>query len=226
MSKGLIKVSEPLYDYILAVSLREPDILKRLREETAPYPHSFMQISPDQGQFMALLIKLIAATRTIELGVYTGYSSLCVALALPPDGKLIACDVNEEWTSMARRYWTEAGVAHKVDLRLAPAMDTLDSLLADGLAGSFDFVFIDADKENYDGYYERSLELLRPGGLIAVDNVLWSGRVLDSDGDDADTASIKAFNSKLLSDDRIFLSMVPIADGLTLALKRSVTAKV
>jgi len=226
MSKGLIKVSEPLYDYILAVSLREPDILKRLREETAPHPHSFMQISPDQGQFMALLIKLIAATRTIELGVYTGYSSLCVALALPPDGKLIACDVNEEWTSMARRYWTEAGVAHKVDLRLAPAMDTLDSLLADGLAGSFDFVFIDADKENYDGYYERSLELLRPGGLIAVDNVLWSGRVLDSDGDDADTASIKAFNSKLLSDDRIFLSMVPIADGLTLALKRSVTAKV
>jgi predicted O-methyltransferase YrrM len=224
VSKKIIQVSEELYDYILSVSLREPDILRRLREETAPYPHSFMQISPDQGQFMSLLIRLIAATRTIDLGVYTGYSSLCVALTLPPDGKIIACDVNEEWTSMAKRYWAEAGVSHKVDLRLAAAMGTLDSLLAEGLAGSFDFVFIDADKENYDGYYERSLELLRPGGLIAVDNVLWSGRVLDTRGYDRDTVAIKAFNSKLLADDRVFLSMIPIADGLTLALKQPVNA--
>ena len=179
MSKKMIKVSEELYDYILSVSLREPDILRRLREETAPYPHSVMQISPDQGQFMALLVRLIAATRTIDLGVYTGYSSLCVALALPPQGKVIACDVNEEWTAMARRYWAEADVSSKVDLRLAPAMETLDGLLAAGGAGTFDFVFIDADKENYAGYYERALELLRAGGLIAVDNVLWSGRVLD-----------------------------------------------
>jgi len=219
MSRKMIKVSEELYDYILSVSLREPDILRRLREETAQDPHSSMQISPDQGQFMALLVRLMAATSTIELGVYTGYSSLCVALALPPDGKIIACDENEKWTSVAGRYWAEARVSDKVDLRLAPAMETLDGLLAEGLAGSFDFIFIDADKENYDGYYERSLKLLRPGGLIVVDNVLWSGRVADSRADGPATAAIRAFNAKLLSDDRILLSMLPIRDGLTLALK-------
>jgi len=220
MSKGIIKISDELYKYILSVSLRERDILRRLREETEHYPHSFMQISPDQGQFMSLLIHLIGATKTIDIGVYTGYSSLCVALAIPDNGKLIACDVNEEWTSVAKRYWAEAGVSHKVDLRLAPAIETLDSLLAENLAGSFDFIFIDADKENYDDYYEKSLELLRTGGLIAVDNVLWSGRVLESGQYDPDTSAIKAFNAKLLNDDRIFLSMVPIAAGLTLALKR------
>ncbi len=220
MSRKMIQVSEELYDYILSVSLREPDILRRLREETAPHPHSIMQISPDQGQFMALLIRMIAAERTIGLGVYTGYSSLCVAIALPSHGKVIACDVNEEWTTMARRYWAEAGVAHKVDLRMAPALQTLDKLLAEGQAGTFDFVFIDADKENYYAYYERSLELLRGGGLIAVDNVLWSGKVLDPQWIDRDTRSIRAFNSKLLSDDRVLLSMIPIADGLTLAWKR------
>lgn len=222
MSKKMIQCSQELYDYVLSVSLREPDILRRLREETEPFPHSAMQISPDQGQFMALLIRLIGATRTLELGVYTGYSSLVVALALPPRGKMIVCDVNDEWTSIARRYWAEAGVSHKVDLRLAPAIETLDSLLAEGLAGSFDFVFIDADKENYEAYYERSLELVRPGGLIAVDNVLWSGRVLDPQWIDPDTRSIRAFNLKLLSDDRVDVSMIPIADGLTLALKRPV----
>jgi predicted O-methyltransferase YrrM len=220
MPKKMIQVSEDLYDYILSVSLREPDILRRLREETARYPHSIMQISPDQGQFMALLIRLISATRAIELGVYTGYSSLSVALALPPHGKLVACDISEEWTSVARRYWLEAGVSHKIDLRLGPAMETLDSLLTENLADSFDFIFIDADKQNYDGYYERSLKLLRSGGLIAVDNVLWSGRVMDQRENDGDTAAIRKFNSKLLSDDRITLSMVPIADGLTLAFKR------
>jgi caffeoyl-CoA O-methyltransferase len=169
---------------------------------------------------MALLVRLIAATRTIDLGVYTGYSSLCVALALPPQGKVIACDVNEEWTAMAGRYWAEAGVSSKVDLRLAPAMETLDGLLAEGGAGTFDFVFIDADKENYAGYYERALELLRPGGLIAVDNVLWSGRVLDPQWIDRHTVAIRDFNSKLLSDHRILLSMIPIADCLTLAWKK------
>ncbi len=225
MSKKMIKVSEELYDYILSASLREPPILRRLREETAPYPHSMMQISPDQGQFMALLVRLIGASRTIEIGVYTGYSSLSVALALPPDGKIIACDVNEEWTAVARRYWAEAGVAQKVDLRLAPAMETLDALLADGSAGSFQFVFIDADKENYDGYYERSIDLLQPGGLIAVDNVLWKGRVIDHQNYDRDTIAIRAFNEKLLSDERVTLSMVPIADGLTLALKRPVNGR-
>ena len=221
MSRKMIQVSEKLYEYLLSVSLREPALLRRLREETAPLPQSRMQISPDQGQFMALLIHLIAATQAIELGLFTGYSSLCVALALPSNGRLIACDVNEEWTSTARRYWAEAGVSHKVDLRLAPAIETLDSLLEEGLAGTFDFVFIDADKENYEDYYERSLGLLRPGGLIAVDNVLWSGRVADSRDNDTATVAIRAFNLKLRADDRVFLTMVPIADGLTLALKRS-----
>jgi len=221
MSRKMIQVSEKLYEYLLSVSLREPALLRRLREETAPLPQSRMQISPDQGQFMALLIHLIAATQAIELGVFTGYSSLCVALALPSNGRLIACDVNEEWTSTARRYWAEAGVSHKVDLRLAPAIETLDSLLEEGLAGTFDFVFIDADKENYEDYYERSLGLLRPGWLIAVDNVLWSGRVADSRDNDTATVAIRAFNLKLRADDRVFLTMVPIADGLTLALKRS-----
>ncbi len=220
MSKGIIKISDELYKYILSVSLREPDILRQLREETEPYPHSFMQISPDQGQFMSLLIHLMGARNTIDIGVYTGYSSLSVALALPNDGKLIACDVNEEWTSMARRYWAEAGVSNKIELKLAPAIETLDELLARELAGTFDFIFIDADKENYDQYYEKSLKLLRTRGLIAVDNVLWSGRVLESGQYDPDTTAIKAFNAKLLEDDRIFLSMAPIADGLSLAVKR------
>jgi len=169
---------------------------------------------------MALLLQIVGAVNTIELGVYTGYSSLWTALALPPQGRIIACDINEEWTSIARRYWQEAGVVEKVDLRLAPAIETLEALLEAGEHGSFDFVFIDADKENYDAYYERSLELLRPGGLIAVDNVLWSGRVADPQVRDDATLAIRAFNLKLRDDDRIKLSLVPIADGLTLALKQ------
>jgi predicted O-methyltransferase YrrM len=225
MSNKMTKVSDKLYDYMLSVSLREPEILRRLREETAPLPTSMMQISPDQGQFMSLLIRLIGATRTIELGVYTGYSSLSVALALPPRGKIIACDLNEEWASIARRFWAEAGVAHKIDLRIAPAMETLDNLLSEGQAESFDFVFIDVDKENYDGYYERSLELLRPGGLIVVDNVLWNGTVIDPGEHDSSTVSIRSFNSKLSQDDRVLLSMISIADGLTLALKRPKIAR-
>lgn len=179
-----------------------------------------MQIAPEQGQFMALLVQLLGATKTLDIGVFTGYSSLSVALALPPNGKIIACDVSEDDTAIARRYWRAAGVADKIDLRLAPALDTLDELLASGQAGTFDFAFIDADKRNYDAYYERSLQLIRPGGLIAIDNVLWAGRVADPQEQDNQTNTIRAFNEKLHHDERVTLSLVPIADGLTLALKR------
>jgi caffeoyl-CoA O-methyltransferase len=220
MTKKTLGLNNQLYDYLLSVSLREPDILQQLREETAHLPNAMMQIAPEQGQFMALLVQLLSATKTLEVGVFTGYSSLCVALALPPNGKIVACDVSEEYTAMARRYWEAAGVADKIDLRLAPALETLDELLAAGLAGTFDFAFIDADKRNYEGYYERSLQLIRPGGLIAIDNVLWSGRVAEPQAQDNQTQVIRALNEKLHDDKRITLSMVPIADGLTLALKR------
>ena len=220
MSKQTLGLDNQLYDYLLSVSLREPDILRQLREETARYPMARMQIAPEQGQFMALLVQLLGATKTLEVGVFTGYSSLCVALALPPNGKIVACDVSEEYTAIARRYWEAAGVADKIDLRLAPALETLDELLAAGQAETFDFAFIDADKGNYEAYYERSLQLIRPGGLIAIDNVLWSGRVADSQVQDKNTAVIRAFNNKLYQDEGVTLSLVPIADGLTLALKR------
>jgi predicted O-methyltransferase YrrM len=178
-----------------------------------------MQISPEQGQFMALLVKLIGAKKTLEVGVFTGYSSLVVALALPADGKIVACDVSEEYTSVARRYWQQAGVADKIDLHIAPALETLDNLLTAGERETFDFAFIDADKGNYDNYYERCLELIRPGGLIAIDNVLWSGKVADTEIQDNQTNKIRALNRKLHEDSRITLSLVPIADGLTLAMK-------
>ncbi len=219
MGKQTIGLEQNLYDYLLSVSLREPIILTQLRQETSQLPMSRMQISPEQGQFMALLVKLIGAKKTLELGVFTGYSSLVVALALPADGKIVACDVSEEYTSIARRYWQQAGVADKIDLHIAPALETLDSLLAAGEAGTFDFAFIDADKGNYENYYERSLELIRPGGLIAIDNVLWSGKVADPEIQDNQTNKIRAFNRKLHQDSRITLSLVPIADGLTLAIK-------
>jgi len=220
MSNQTFTLSDRLYDYLLANSLREPEILRQLREETARHPMSMMQIAPEQGQFMALLMQLMGATKTLEVGVFTGYSSLAVALALPPDGKIIACDVSEEYTAIARRYWEAAGVADKIDLRIAPAINTLDQLLAEGHAGTFDFAFIDADKGNYQEYYERSLQLIRPGGLIAIDNVLWSGKVADSQVQDNQTQKIRALNQKLHQDQRVTLSLVPIADGLTLALKR------
>ncbi len=220
MPKQSIGLDNQLYNYLLSVSLREPEILEKLRQETANHPRSGMQISPEQGQFMSLLVQLIGAKKTLEVGVFTGYSSLSVALALPPDGKIIACDVSEEFTAIARRYWQEAGVADKIDLRLAPALETLDRLLATGQAETFDFAFIDADKENYDGYYERSLQLVRPGGLIAIDNVLWSGQVAQEQNQDESTQAIRALNEKLHHDERITLSLVPIADGLTLAIKR------
>ncbi|NET32330.1 MAG: SAM-dependent methyltransferase [Cyanothece sp. SIO1E1] len=220
MANKTLGLDTPLYQYLQSVSLREPDILVQLRQETAQLPGARMQIAPEQGQFMALLVQLMGATKALEIGVFTGYSSLCVALALPPAGKLVACDVSQESTAIAQRYWQAAGVADKVDLRLAPALETLEQLLAQGQADSFDFVFIDADKGNYSHYYERSLQLVRPGGLIAIDNVLWSGRVADASDQAASTQSIRAFNQKLHQDQRIFLSLVPIADGLTLAYKK------
>jgi predicted O-methyltransferase YrrM len=181
-----------------------------------------MQISAEQGQFMALLIHLLAARKTLEIGVFTGYSSLAVALALPDDGRVIACDISEEWTSIARGYWREAGVERKIDLRLGPALKTLDDLIAQGQGGRFDFAFIDADKGNYINYYERALVLVRPGGLIAVDNVLWDGKVIDPSVNDPDTRAIRAFNESLRNDDRVWISMLPIRDGLTLACKKPI----
>jgi predicted O-methyltransferase YrrM len=223
-------VSEDLTRYIRSVTVRDSGLFQRLREETAKLPNAMMQISPEQGQFMDMLVRLIGAKRTLEVGVFTGYSSTTVALALPEDGKIIACDVSEEYTSVARRYWREAGVEHKIDLRLGPAVETLDALAAQNKAAqnkdaqneanSFDFAFIDADKENYDHYYECALKLLRPGGLIVIDNVLWHGKVLDESIQDADTVAIRALNEKLHHDERVWLSMVAVGDGMTLACKR------
>jgi caffeoyl-CoA O-methyltransferase len=220
MSKRSISLTDSLYDYLLSVSLREPDLLLKLREETAADPAANMQISPEQGQFMGLLARLMGARRCLEIGVFTGYSSLAIARALPEDGRIVACDISEKWTSVARRYWAAAGVAHKIDLRLATAMETLDRLLADGEAGTFDFAFIDADKENYVGYYERALQLLRSGGLVVADNTLWSGRVADPENAEADTVALRHFNELLHGDSRVDLSLVPIGDGLSLARKR------
>jgi caffeoyl-CoA O-methyltransferase len=220
MSSRTLELTDRLYDYLLRTSLREPPLLAELRAETAGLPMAGMQISPEQGQFMALLVETIGARRTIEVGTFTGYSALCVALALPADGKVVACDVSEEYTAVARRYWSRAGVAAKIELRLAPALDTLGKLLAEGAAGNFDFAFIDADKREYDGYYEAILKLLRPGGLVAIDNVLWSGAVADPAKQDDDTRAIRALNEKLKADTRISLSLLTIGDGLTLARKR------
>jgi predicted O-methyltransferase YrrM len=192
----------------------------QLREETARHPRANMQVAPEQGQFLAFLVKLIGARKTLEVGVFTGYSSLSVALALPDDGKIVACDISEEFTSVARKYWQQAGVANKIDLQLAPGIESLEKLLSQGQAESFDFAFIDADKENYSHYYELVLQLVRPGGLIAIDNVLWSGRVAQREVQDSATLAIRDFNKKLSQDNRVDLSLLPVADGLTLARKR------
>jgi caffeoyl-CoA O-methyltransferase len=220
MTRRAIALTDKLYDYIDAVSLREPEVLRKLRAETARLPLAGMQIAPEQGQFMALLARLAGARRCLEIGTFTGYSTLAVALALPPDGRIIACDVNPETTAIAARFWSLAGAADKIDLRLAPALETLDGLLAEGRDGTFDFAFIDADKENYEHYYERSLRLLRGGGLMVIDNVLWGGWVADARRKDVETAALRALNRKLHGDGRIDLSVLPLADGITLARKR------
>ncbi len=220
MTNKFLPLNDRLHDYLLSVSLREPELLRRLREETALLPQAQMQISAEQGQFMRLLIELIGARKALEVGVFTGYSSLCVALALPVDGHMVACDMSDEWTQIARRYWREAGVTEKISLRLQPGRETLDELIAGGEAETFDFAFIDADKSNYEVYYEQALMLVRPGALIVVDNVLWSGRVADEADQETDTVAIRAFNRKLHADERVTISLVPVADGLTLARKR------
>ncbi len=214
-----LPLDEALYRYLLSHSLREHPAQTALREATRTLAHAGMQIGPEQGQFMALLAKLIGARRAIEVGVFTGYSALSVALALPDDGRLLACDISAEYTAVGRPHWEAAGVAHKIELVIAPALATLDARLAAGGAGQHDFAFIDADKTGYDAYYERCLSLLRPGGLIAIDNVLWGGSVARP-AKDADTAALQALNTKLHDDARVDLSMLPIGDGLTLARKR------
>ncbi|MDY6941382.1 MAG: class I SAM-dependent methyltransferase [Pseudomonadota bacterium] len=220
MTRKTLTLDSRLHDYLLSVSLREPPVLRELREATDRLPERQMQIAPEQGQFMAMLLRLIGVNRAIEIGVFTGYSALVTALALPEDGRLVACDVNTEWTTLARKYWRRAGVEQKIDLRLAPALATLQALMQGGHGESFDFVFIDADKENYLAYYEASLPLLRRGGLICVDNTLWSGHVADPSVQDEDTQAIRAFNQMLLGDERVDISLIPLADGLTLIRKR------
>ncbi|MGD2112743.1 MAG: class I SAM-dependent methyltransferase [Gammaproteobacteria bacterium] len=219
MSNRTLNLTAPLYDYLLSVSLREPALLQRLREETARDEMARMQVAPEQGQFMTWLVGLAGVRRALEIGVYTGYSTLCIARGLPASGRIIACDISESWTRIARRYWEEAGVGHRIDLRLAPAAETLASLVEEGDEERFDFAFIDADKANYDLYYERCLQLVRPGGLIVIDNVLWGGAVIDAAVQDADTQAIRALNAKLRDDRRVDISLLPVADGLSLLRK-------
>ncbi len=216
-----VELTDTMQSYIAAVSLREPELLRELREKTADLPEHFMQVSPEQGQFLSLLMRAIGARRALEIGVFTGYSLVCTALALPADGTVVGCDISEEWSAIALEYCERAGVAGKVDLRIGDARETLAGLVAqEGAAGSFDFVFIDADKENYEAYYEAALTLLRTGGLIVVDNVLWHGAVIDETSQDNETCALRAFNTKLHDDKRVDLSLIPFADGLTFALKR------
>jgi len=220
MTDRRLQITDEIHRYLIAHSVREPEVLARLRAATVSLPQAQMQIGPEQGQLMGLLARLIGAKRCIEIGVFTGYSSLAVALALPEDGRILACDVSEEWTAIARRFWREAGVEHKIELKLQPATRTLEQLLAAGEAGRYDFAFIDADKPSYDTYYELLLKLLRPGGLIALDNTLWSGHVADPNNRDPNTVALRALNDKLHRDERVDLSLLPVGDGLTLARKR------
>lgn len=220
MSRRTTPLDESLYDYLLDASLREPDVLRRLREETAALEDANMQISPEQGQFLAFLVELSGVERILEVGTFTGYSALVMALALPPHGRLVTCDVSEEWTRIARRYWNEAGVGDRIDLRLGAASETLAELLRTGRADTFDFAFLDADKRGLDEYYERALELVRPGGVVAVDNTLWHGKVADPSVTDDSTQAIRRLNAKLRDDARVSLTLVPIGDGVTLARKR------
>jgi len=219
LSNRTLSLDDRIYEYLLSVSVDETDLLRELRAETAGDKFSVMQISPEQGQFMALLVKLTGAKRVLEIGTFTGYSSICIASALPDDGELVCCDDSDEWTSMARKYWKKAGLQDKIKLRLQAASITLQQLLDDSLAGTFDFIFVDADKQNYPLYYEQSLKLLRRGGLLAVDNTLWSGSVADPENMQPGTRAIRRFNEMVKNDNRVTKSLVPIGDGLTLIVK-------
>lgn len=220
MSNSTLGRPDDIHDYVQRWGFHEPDILARLREETAAHPRAHMQIAPEQGAVLGLLVELLDARRCLEIGTFTGYSSLAVALAMPDDGRIVCCDVSDEYTSIARRYWTAAGVSHKVDLRLGPAIETLDALVADGEAGTFDLAFIDADKPGYPAYWERCVALVRPGGLIALDNVLWHGAVADPSADDEGTRLMRRVNETVAADARVRHVMLAIADGMTLARKR------
>lgn len=220
MGKRTIDLTDELYDYSLSVSLRDSDVLARLRDETNRLEYGVMQISADQGQFMGMLVKILDAKRIIEVGTFTGYSALVMAQSMAAEGQIVACDVNEEWTTIARRYWEEAGVSSKICLHLAPAIETLKTLVAAGESNQFDMAFIDADKQNYKSYYEACLTLMRPGGVILVDNVFWGGSVADKTVNDPDTVAIREFNAYLRDDQRVDISMLPLGDGVTLARKR------
>ena len=217
MSTGILNLTNNLRNYLWEKGMQEHPVLAELREETAQIPESVMQICPEQGALMANLIRLMSAKKTIEIGTFTGYSALAVALALPDDGKIVACDISEEWTSVGKKKWEQAGVGDKIDLRIAPALETLEGLMAEGQEGTFDFAFIDADKANYLDYYKMCLKLVRKGGVIAIDNVLWGGAVIQTDINDVDTVAIRELNDYLVHDERVALSMVPVGDGLTIA---------
>lgn len=220
MSYKTLQLTEPVYEYLLNTSLREPDVLRRLRAETERHAHGHMRISPEQGQLMRLLVEIIGAKRAIEIGVFTGYSTLSVALALGPDGKLVACDRNAEWPAVGQPFWQEAGMDDVIDLRIAKAEQTLADMIAGGEAGSYDFAFIDGDKKNYGVYYEQCLTLVRPGGLITIDNVLWDGRLTDDADQERATNAIRALNENIHGDERVSISMLPIGDGFTIVRKR------
>ncbi len=220
MSSKTFQLDASLHEYLIATTVRDLGVLKNLRDETATMEAGGMQISPEQGQFMQFLIKAIGAKRALEVGTFTGYSALVVALALPADGQLVACDVSEEYTSVGRPYWQQAGVAHKIDLRIGPGVESLQAMIDNGEAGSFDFAFIDADKPNYAAYYELCLKLVRKGGVIGIDNTLWGGRIADQSVQDESTITIRTLNEKIRNDDRVDMSLVPIGDGLMLACKR------
>lgn len=219
MSHKTLSLDDRLYNYLLRISVHEPPVLKELREETAKHPMSQMQISPEQGQFMAFLIQLLGVKKALEIGVFTGYSALCTALSLPEEGQLIACDKSDEDAQIALKYWEKAGVTHKIDLRIAPALETLENLLNQGHRETFDFAFIDADKSNYLAYYEKCLQLIKTNGIIAIDNVLWSGKVADPEIQDNRTQKIRELNQFLSEDQRVQITLIPIGDGLTLARK-------
>lgn len=217
---GRSLLAEPVIDYVTGLIATETDVQRRLRDETAKMPQSMMQISADQGTFLSLIVAAINAKNAIEIGTFTGYSALAIARALPKNGTLICCDVSEEWTSVAQRYWKEAQLDKRIELKIAPALDTLETLIGKGREGTFDFAFIDADKTSYDAYYEACLKLLRPNGLIAIDNVLWSGAVADASATDANTQALRALNTKISNDARVDCSLLTIGDGVMLVRKR------